>query len=311
MQAWHDDGPSVAQLSLCYVVSMVRHPFIPAQLCRIAVSYRSVASSRTLVAVLAIGCSSDFSVDNRKDGGAADGGAGTTSGSGGSSSGGTAANASGGSSTGGMNASGSNANSGGRGGASAAAGGSPSAGRGGAGAGGTNSGGATASNGGAAVSDAGASGGSSGAGNPNLCGAAPCTATRCAGVGCGPAVCCEGPNGPVCIHGATECPGADGGVRTEKLQCLGGSMTADFARSCSRDSECFVAEHWSGCCHIDAVGLNVTEQTAFTSFETSCGGRPACGCCCDRIFTESGMTVASGTALSVRCVDGMCTTSSP
>lgn len=266
----------------------------------------------TLFVVIAVGCSSSSENTGTTShaGGAAGalGGAGggfhaggaLSTGSGNSSGAGAMSNGSGGASMGGSPA------SAGRGGASTGG-----AGRGGAGAGGTTSGGATSSSGGATASDSGASGGSSDAGQPNLCGSLPCNATRCAGVGCGPAVCCEGPNGPVCIHGATECPVADGGVRTEKLQCVGGGPSGDFARSCSRDSECFVAKHWAGCCHIDAVGLNVTGQTAFTSFEASCGGPPACGCCCDRVFTESGMTVASSTAISVRCVGGMCTTSAP
>jgi hypothetical protein len=260
------------------------------------------------VVVVASGCSS--SSENTSNSSHSGGAAGTPSAAGGSAhAGGTASTA------GGRNSSGAVTNSGGSGGV-ATGGSSSSAGRDGTGAGGTTSGGTTSnggatSSGGAAAPDSGASGGSSDAGNPGLCGSTPCTPTRCAGVGCGPAVCCEGPNGPICIHGATECPADDGGVRTEKLQCTGGGRSAAFARSCSRDSECFVAEHWAGCCHIDAVGLNITERTAFTSFETSCGGRPPCGCCCDRIVTESGMTVASGTAISVRCVDGTCITSSP
>ena len=273
---------------------------------------RLVSVATTALVVVLSGCSS--SSDDTANASHTGGAAGAPSGTGGSAhTGGTA-------STGGASSSGAVSNSGGTG-AVSAGGGAPSAGRGGAGAGGTTSGGATSggatsggttsSSGGAAIPDSGASDARSDAGNPGLCGSTPCTPTRCAGVGCGPAVCCEGPNGPVCIHGATECPAADGGVRSEKLQCTGGGRSGDFARSCSKDAECFVAEHWAGCCHIDAVGLNVTDRAAFTSFEASCGGPPPCGCCCDRIVTESGMSVASGSPISVRCVDGMCTTSSP
>ena len=269
------------------------------------------------VAVTLAGCSSSTeNAGTASNTGGKDGGPNSTTGgshAGGSSSPGGANTSGASASSGGSgaSASGSGGAAGSGGGGASTGGGSASAGRGGTNAGGATNGGATSNGGAAAASDSGADASSPDAAPSNLCGSAPCTATRCAGIGCGPAVCCGGPNGPVCIHGATECPAADGGVRTETLRCLGVARNADFARSCSKDSECFVAEHWAGCCHIDAVGLNVTEKTAFSSFETSCGGPPACGCCCDRVFTESGMTVASGTAVSVRCVAGMCTTSSP
>jgi hypothetical protein len=100
-------------------------------------------------------------------------------------------------------------------------------------------------------------------------------------------------------------------VRTETLACFGGSSSADFAKSCIADRDCIVADHWAGCCHIEAIGLNASEKSAFDAFETTCGGAPPCGCCCDRTITEDGKTVAAGGTVSVACVDGMCTTKTP
>lgn len=181
-------------------------------------------------------------------------------------------------------------------------------------AGAASSGGATSAGGAGGngpSSTGGASNGGSDAGAGNRCGSDPCSATRCAGIGCGPAVCCHGPNGPVCIHGASECPAPDGGVVTETLTCWSRSDTSAFAKSCTTERDCFVADHWAGCCHIEAVGLNVTEKDAFTAFEAACGGAPACGCCCDRTTTDDGMTVSSGATVSVACVSGVCTTKTP
>jgi hypothetical protein len=226
----------------------------------------------------------------------------------GSTSGGGSANGSGGSAS----------NSGGSGGASsgglssvggAHSGGSISAG--GAHAGGSVSTGGT--NGAGGASSAGGAAGSSGldAGQGNLCGSVPCFSTRCAGVGCGAALCCPSSSGPVCVHGLTQCPAADGGLLQETLECWTHTASDKFAKTCAKPSDCVVAQHWAGCCNIRAVGLNASEQSAFTAFEASCGGAPACGCYCDRVTAEDGTTVASGGAISVDCVGGLCTAKTP
>ena len=258
--------------------------------------------------------SNDSTLGTTTSGGGPSNGGATSSGGAVPASGGTTSSAGG--STGGKPSSGGSTSAGG----ATTAGGAPSSGgsnpaSGGAGAAESGGSGAGGSGSGGVVNTGGSGGGSSGAGGAvdggaNPCGSTPCLPTRCAGVGCGPAVCCPGPNEPICIHGASECP-LDGGVRTETLQCFGGGATAAFARSCTRDADCFVASHYSGCCHVDALGLNVAEQAAFDAFDAKCGGAPACDCCCDRVYTESGSVVSSGTAISVACVGGVCTTTSP
>lgn len=151
---------------------------------------------------------------------------------------------------------------------------------------------------------------SAGGASSSFCGSDPCTPTRCAGIGCGPAVCCHGPNGPVCIHGASECPASDGGVQTESLACFGGTSTASFTKSCVADTDCFVAAHYEGCCNLRAIGLNAIDDATFASFEKTCG-TPVCGCCCDRTTTEDGVTVAAGGTVSVACINGQCRTKTP
>src|SRR5678815_606026 len=113
---------------------------------------------------------------------------------------------------------GSSGGSGGAGGGSSSNGGSSNSGGATAAGGSTPSGGASSSAGGAGNSGAGG-GANTGGSSSGFCGSDPCTPTRCAGIGCGPAVCCHGPNGPVCIHGASECPAPNGGVQIETLTC--------------------------------------------------------------------------------------------
>ena len=177
----------------------------------------------------------------------------------------------------------------------------------------TNTGSTTGSSGGASGSGGAATGGAGGAGggSSNLCGGVPCLPTRCAGIGCGPAVCCPGASGPVCIHGATTCPESDAGTQRESLACWSQSGSADFAKGCAKAADCFVAKHYAGCCHIEAVGLNASDQAAFDAFEQTCGGAPPCGCCCDRVTTEDGTIAASGGSITLDCVAGLCATRSP
>jgi hypothetical protein len=99
-------------------------------------------------------------------------------------------------------------------------------------------------------------------------------------------------------------------VQSESLTCFAGTGTASFAKSCVADTDCIVAAHNAGCCHIEAIGLNVIDSAAFASFEKTCGA-PVCGCCCDRTTTEDGVTVAAGGTVSVACVSGQCRTETP
>jgi hypothetical protein len=64
-----------------------------------------------------------------------------------------------------------------------------------------------------------------------------------------------------------------------------------------------------GCCNQHAIGMNVSEQSRFGSFEATCGGHPVCGCCCDRVTTDDGNVVAAGASFAVDCVAGLCTSS--
>jgi hypothetical protein len=85
-------------------------------------------------------------------------------------------------------------------------------------------------------------------------------------------------------------------------------MSASFNKSCTKASDCFLAEHWAGCCRLNAVGLNYIEMPRFLDFEAKCGGPPPCGCCCDRVFTEDGMMLAPTANVGVDCVAGACVT---
>jgi hypothetical protein len=116
---------------------------------------------------------------------------------------------------------------------------------------------------------------------------------------------------PVCVRGTNQCPTADGGDSTV-LQCWNTAKDAyTYQKSCTQKSDCFVGEHWMGCGTISALGLNVSEQPRFASFEASCGPPPPCGCCCDHVTAEDGKVVASGTTLAVDCVAGLCKSSAP
>jgi hypothetical protein len=114
------------------------------------------------------------------------------------------------------------------------------------------------------------------------------------------------------VHGVAQCPPGDAGEATGLLQCWGSSASAYvFDKSCSQKSDCFVADHYRGCCNLHAIGLNVAEQSRFDSFEMSCGGAPPCDCCCDRVTVEDGKSVDAATKPDVDCVGGVCKTLIP
>jgi len=172
--------------------------------------------------------------------------------------------------------------------------------------------GATGGVGGSATGGTPSSGGAPADAAANVCGSEPCSSTRCAAWNCGAAVCCTLQSRPICVHGTTSCPAADGGGDSATLACWGGAKNAYvFAKACTQKSDCFVAENWVGCCNVQAVGLRTSEKSRFDSFEASCGGAPACGCCCDRVTAEDGTVVSAGTALGVDCVAGLCKSTAP
>jgi hypothetical protein len=101
-----------------------------------------------------------------------------------------------------------------------------------------------------------------------------------------------------------------GTTSTVELKCFSGSQTPHtFAKSCATQADCFVAQHWEGCCNVHAIGLQASEQSSFDAFEMACGGAPPCGCCCDRVTTEDGNVNGSATTTLVDCASGLCTTS--
>ena len=146
----------------------------------------------------------------------------------------------------------------------------------------------------------------SGAGE--LCGGEPCMSTRCAGIGCGAAVCCPSERGPVCLRGESTCP--DESADAVQLQCFGKPLGVVLSKSCSQTSDCFIGLHWAGCCGLLAVGLNVAEQPLFDWFEPNCGGAPPCGCCCDSTLADDGTSLPGSdvSEFAVECVSGICQT---
>ena len=177
----------------------------------------------------------------------------------------------------------------------------------------TSSGGKDQSTGGSGgdVADASSSGGVStksdsgtDAGDPSKCGADYCVSTTCVGLACGYARCCR-TELPVCVHGATRCPGEPAQAT---LQCRPGSpaRTATFDKSCTQDTDCIVVEHWNGCCSASDISLKASEKQSFDAFEQSCGGQPACGCCCDRVYAEDGYGVTAPATARAVCFQGAC-----
>jgi hypothetical protein len=115
--------------------------------------------------------------------------------------------------------------------------------------------------------------------------------------------------GPVCVHGATPCPGEPAQVT---LQCRPGSPAGTnettFDKACKVDGDCVVVDHWNGCCSASAIAVAASEKASFTTFEQTCGGQPPCGCCCDHITAEDGYPVIPPATGHAICFSGKCMT---
>jgi hypothetical protein len=145
------------------------------------------------------------------------------------------------------------------------------------------------------------------AGDPRMCGSTLCLSTTCVGLGCGLARCCKTDAGPVCIRGAMRCPGEPAETT---LPCWPGSaskgVTATFDKTCSKDADCIIVEHWTGCCGASDISLKASEMQSFEAFEQTCGGQPPCGCCCDHVYAEDGYAVVAPAAARAVCFGGAC-----
>lgn len=136
------------------------------------------------------------------------------------------------------------------------------------------------------------------------CGADLCLSTTCVGLGCGAARCCKTDNGPVCVHGATRCPGEPAEIT---LQCWQSTTTATFDKACNVDGDCIVENHWNGCCSVSAVGVAASQKSSFEAFEQqTCTGPPPCGCCCVHIGAEDGSPVVPPATGKAVCWNGAC-----
>jgi hypothetical protein len=145
------------------------------------------------------------------------------------------------------------------------------------------------------------------AGGASMCGSIYCMSTTCVGLGCGLARCCKTDAGPVCVHGATPCPGEPA---QSTLQCRAGSpsagVTATFDKTCTKDTDCIVVMHWNGCCSASDIAFKAAEQQSFDAFEQTCGGPPPCGCAFDRVYAEDGYPVVAPATAHAACFQGAC-----
>lgn len=93
------------------------------------------------------------------------------------------------------------------------------------------------------------------------------------------------------------------------VMCAGGGATAFpmFDKSCRTDGDCFAALHQTDCCgNVRALGLNVSQQMAFTQAETTCRGQyPGCGCPARPPTDEDDRTSVTGD-FGARCASGAC-----
>jgi hypothetical protein len=82
-------------------------------------------------------------------------------------------------------------------------------------------------------------------------------------------------------------------------------------KSCTTDSDCFVALHVINCCGTQtAIGLNVSAQVSFNAAESVCP--PACTCVSEPTTAEDGNAVSSDhPTIAVMCTQGLCETYIP
>ena len=96
---------------------------------------------------------------------------------------------------------------------------------------------------------------------------------------------------------------------TTTLKCLGSAPAVEtsFASACKVDDDCFAAEHYTGCCRVAVVGLNVSQRDDFTTWEKdACHGPPACGCAIDTLTADDGQMIKRDMSYAVRCDAGKC-----
>ena len=108
---------------------------------------------------------------------------------------------------------------------------------------------------------------------------------------------------------ATDTSDTVGGV-----QCNGpkGSFPT-FAKACTTNSDCFVAQHQINCCGTKvAVGLAVSDKAAFEAAEAVCQSQyPGCGCAQFETMAEDGYSSFDSASFAATCVDGLCRASVP
>jgi hypothetical protein len=83
-------------------------------------------------------------------------------------------------------------------------------------------------------------------------------------------------------------------------------------KACATTSDCTQQLIYLNCCGSqEAIGLAVSEVTAFEAFEKACNHVvPACGCAAAPTVAEDGKTAAPG-SIQVACTAGACMTSVP
>jgi len=80
-----------------------------------------------------------------------------------------------------------------------------------------------------------------------------------------------------------------------------------FSSNCKVDGDCFGAEHYTGCCRVSVVGLNVSQREGFTLWEKdTCQSPPVCGCAVDTLTADDGKMIKREMSYAVRCVAGKC-----
>lgn len=81
-----------------------------------------------------------------------------------------------------------------------------------------------------------------------------------------------------------------------------------FERQCSADADCVAVLHQIDCCGTYvALGIRVTEQTAFAAAEKDCEAMyPGCGCASRPTVADDGTQDQGGSRLSARCSAGRC-----
>lgn len=129
-----------------------------------------------------------------------------------------------------------------------------------------------------------------------------------------------------CIPSPTNTQDGNAGSHEHiEVACLGGQCRSrispsicegipeDFSKSCSQNSDCFIAFHQTNCCGTRiAVGLSITEQGAFSAREGACQGTyPGCGCASEPTVAEdgkSGPEVNMGVTCLTSASGGLCQT---